>query len=180
MTRRAAQAAWLLFVWLALTGRVSMMSALVGLAISAALLAFFRPARDAGGPAGTFRPWYALRFLAFFARRFLAANIEVALAVIRPERVRVARAVIAVPIVAASEATTILLANAMSLTPGTFMLDMQDDPPTMYVHLLQLRGVQAARLDVLEMERRILLAFGPAGAPDRVKDLMARIAADAA
>lgn len=176
MIRRVAILAWLLFVWLTLTGSLTVMNAALGVAAGAALLSFFRPAGTTTG--GAFRPWHAARFFAYFALKLVTANIHVALAVIQPERVRRKRGIIAVPIVAATETTTTLLADAVSLTPGTFILEMRRDPPTMYVHILQLTVLREARLEILELERRILLGFGPPGSVERLDELMARTAAE--
>lgn len=176
MIGRSAAVAWLLFVWVALTGSFALLNVVAGLLVSVAILSFFRPA-GATKAGGSLRPWHAARFFVFFIVQFVQANFQVALAVIRPERVRRKRAIIAVPVVAASEITTTMLANAVSLTPGTFILEMRPDPPTMYVHVLQLSTVRTARLEILELERYIVLAFGPPGAAERVRELMARTAA---
>jgi multicomponent Na+:H+ antiporter subunit E len=176
MTRHLASGAWLLFVWMALTGTTSIAGVLIGTVAAAALISYFHPAHGHAAP-GTFRPWYAAQFVGFFAVRFVHANLEVALAVLRPRRIHRSRAVVAVPVAAVTETTTTLLANAVSLTPGTFILEMQHDPPVMYVHVLRLVSVRATRLDIIEMERRIVLAFGPAGASDRVAAVRASVLA---
>jgi multicomponent Na+:H+ antiporter subunit E len=176
MRRRAAAFGWLLFVWIALTGSLSVLNVALGVAISIGLLLFFRPAPPA--TTGRFHPWYAARFLFYFTVKFLKANVEVALAVIQPERVRRKRAIIAVPMVGATETTTTLLADAVSLTPGTFILEMRRDPATMYVHILALNDLREARLEILELERRILLGFGPPGSVERCEELMTQVATE--
>ncbi len=176
MRKRIAPFTWLLLIWLALTGSLTVLNVVLGAAISLALLVYFRPTR-AGATRGRFRPWYAARFAVYFTAKFLRANFDVALAVIWPERVRTKRGIIAVPMVAATETTTTLLADAVSLTPGTFILEMRPDPPTMYVHVLELGSVREARLDILELERRILLGFGPPESLERAEELRARVAA---
>ncbi len=167
--------AWLLFVWLALIGEISVQSVLLGVLIASGLVMFFRPSH-AGGPRIVVRPVGVLRFMAFFFRQFIAANIQVALAVINPERVRHQRAVIAVPIAAANEVAVIILANAISLTPGTFILEMRREPATIYVHVLQMPSIRETRLMILEMERYIVRAFESPGGLDRVEALMRRVA----
>jgi multicomponent Na+:H+ antiporter subunit E len=178
MMTRLATFAWLLFLWVALLGSASVASVLFGALLSAGLLIYFQPTHTPWQSI-RFRPLHAAGFLAFFAVKFAQANIQVALAVIDPERVRRKRAVIAVPIVDASEMTTLVLANAVCLTPGTFVLEMRSEPPTLYVHVLQLSTPRELRLGILEMERRIALAVGPKGAGDHVKSLMALVSADA-
>lgn len=176
MIARLIAFTWLLLIWIVLLGGVSPIGAIAGALLSAGLLGYFRvqPLEQ------TFavRPLHVLSFLGFFAVAFFKANIQVALAVIQPERVRGRRAVVAVPIVDASDLTTLVLANAVCLTPGTFVLEMRKDPSRLYVHALQITTPRALRLAILEMERRIVLAIGPAGADDRVRELMARVARD--
>ena len=169
--------AWLLFVWVALTGSLSPLSLLLGSGVAVALLVFFRPTSiDRAGL--SFRLGPAVSFLIFFNLRFVVANVQVATAVLAPERYRRQRALIAVPIAAPTEVTTTLLANAISLTPGTCFIEMHREPAVMYVHVLQLHDLTAQRLEILDLERRIVRAFGPSAAVDTVESLMARVAAE--
>lgn len=175
MMARLAAFAWLVGVWSALLGTVSPAGLFGGAALAAGLLWYFSPAPHTGGTVRV-RPVHAAGFAAYFVVKFVKANVSVALAVLQPERVRRTRAVIGVPIVAASDTTTTLLASAVSLTPGMFFLELQRQPATLYVHVLQLTTVRAARLSILEMERRIALAVGPDGAAAEVQRLQARVA----
>lgn len=174
---RIATFAWLLLIWVVLLGGVSPAGVIMGVLLSAGLLAYFQPLHTTTG-ALRVRPHHALSFVAFFAVKFVQANIQVALAVLQPERVRHSRAVVSVPIVDASEVTTLILANVICLTPGTFVLETYRSPPTLYVHVLQLSSPRQLRLELLEMERRIVLAFGPGGDDRRVRELMDQVAAD--
>lgn len=169
--------AWLLFVWLALVGDVSVRSVLIGLLIAAGLVTFFRPTRSEGRRIAV-RPVGVLRFAAFFVVQFIEANIQVALAVINPERVRYQRAIVAVPIAAANDVSVILLANAISLTPGTFIVEMRREPATIYVHVLQMPSVRETRLMILRLERYIVTAFESPGGLERVEELMRQAAAE--
>lgn len=170
MMRRMFMAAWLVVVWLALTSDVSFSGVAVATVLALALLTLFRPT----SPTTTtrFRPMHVAGFVVYFLLEFLKANLQVAQAVLQPDLVRDRRAVVAVRIADASETTTTLLAMAVSLTPGTFILDLQRHPAVLFVHMLQFESVRQARLGVLEMERRLVAAFGPAGAAAQVVALM--------
>jgi hypothetical protein len=52
-----------------------------------------------------------------------------------------------------------LLANAVSLTPGTVTLEATEDPPTLYIHVLHLKTVEAVRADVRNLEGLAIAAF---------------------
>lgn len=174
MIARTAAFVWLLLIWTTLIGDPSPANMTMGLVVCAGLLMFFRPTRPSADPI-RFRPLHAVRFAIYFAIKFTEANVQVALAVINPARVRRRRAIVAVPIVVASELATALLANAVSLTPGTFILEMRRDPGVLYVHILQLTSVRDARLSILEMERYILRAVGPRESIEQIDRLIAEV-----
>lgn len=174
MIGRLAAFGWLMLIWVTLLGGVSVASAVMGAMLSAALLTYFRPLQTYEQTLA-FRPVHAARFLGFFAVRFVQANLQVALAVLQPARVRDSRAIVAVPIVGASDLTTLVLANVVCLTPGTFVLETRSEPPLLYVHALQVTTPQELRLGLLEMERLIVRALGPAGADARVDALVAKV-----
>jgi multicomponent Na+:H+ antiporter subunit E len=169
-----AAGAWLVFVWVSLAGSVAVSTLLTGAVLSALLLFYFHPTQRSRGET-RFRPLYVLDFAAYFAVRFIQANLQVAWAVIQPERVRTRRAIVAVPVVGASDTVLILLANAVTLTPGTFALEIDYDPMCLYVHVLRLTTVEEVQLEILEMERRLVRGLGTAEALDRVVERMERI-----
>ena len=176
MKRRAGTAAWLLFVWVALTGVGGAGHLALGAVAALGRLWRFRPVRDTATKA-SFRLGAALLFAGFFVVKFLHANVQVALAVFSPTRARYRPAIVAVPIAAPSELTTLVLADAVSLTPGTSLVEIRHDPPRFYVHVLHFRGLRTERLDILDLEYRIVKAFGPADATRRVTAIIASIEA---
>ncbi|MGE3706220.1 MAG: Na+/H+ antiporter subunit E [Vicinamibacterales bacterium] len=174
MTPQVFGAAWLVFVWLALTADASRTGLAAAVALAAGLVTYFRLTGSAR-TRGRFHPLRAASFAAFFLVRFLHANLQVALAVLLPDRVRDRRAIVAVRIAAPNETTTTLLAMAVTLTPGTFILEVQRQPAVVFVHVLQFNSLWETRLDVLDLERRIVEAFGPPGAVREVLALMEEV-----
>jgi multicomponent Na+:H+ antiporter subunit E len=179
MIAHLAALAWLVLVWLSLTGSVAVGTIAVATVVGGLVLFYFRPMHRGRGTT-RFRLHYAIDFAVYFAVLFVRANIQVALAVIWPERVRTRRAIVAVPIVGASDLVLVLLANAVTLTPGTFVIDIQRDPACLYVHVLRLTTVRDVRLDILEMERRLVRALGSRPALEQVEQRMAAIREEAA
>lgn len=177
MIARAATFLWLLGIWVLLRGAAEWTGVLAGALIGAALLAFFRPAPRQAVP-GTFRPLHALAFFVWFGWKLVEANLQVAVAVLRPHRVRETRAVIAMPLLPVSETAAMLLANAISLTPGTFIVDYRGSPPTMYVHILQYSSARRARLELMEVQRRVVRMLGTAEAVARVEELIRQVEAE--
>jgi len=162
---------------LVLSGDVSARNIVAGILIAVGLVTIFQPSRHVDREIRV-RPIRVLIFLGYFFIQFIRANLQVALAVLDPARIRHHRAIIAVPIAAPNDVAVILLANAISLTPGTFILEMHHEPPTLYVHILQLTTVREARLAILELERYIVRAVESPGALRRVEELIRQVAAE--
>lgn len=164
VVRHPGLIAWLTAVWVGLWGSVTWANVLGGLAVAVAVVASL-PLSEVQRQ-GVLRPLALLRFLAFFALDLVRASVQVALLVVRP-RVRLRQAVVAVPVRGASDALLTLLANAISLTPGTLTLEVERARPTLYVHVLDVgagpQAVERVRAGILRLER---LAIDAVGSPD--------------
>lgn len=163
MSTRVAFALWLVLVWIALWGDFTLANLVGGVLVATALLAVFPSA----GPSGNLvvRPLAALRFLAYFAYKLVEANAVVAWEIITPSNEGVHEGIVAVPVTGASDAVVTVLANAISLTPGTLTLEVRDDPPMLFVHVLHLRSIEDTRADVQRLERLVRRAFASETAP---------------
>lgn len=92
----------------------------------------------------------------FFLWELVLANLRVALDVSTP-RHRMMPAVIAIPLDAKSDAEITLLANMITLTPGTLSLDVSADRKTLYIHALYVKDCDAVRRDIKNgFEKRLL------------------------
>jgi multicomponent Na+:H+ antiporter subunit E len=93
------------------------------------------------------------------AKEILVANLKVATAVVAPAG-RLRPVIAAVPLRLDSDAEVALLANLITLTPGTLSLDVSPDRRTPYVHAMSTDGPEALRGEIREgFERRILEVF---------------------
>jgi multicomponent Na+:H+ antiporter subunit E len=72
-------------------------------------------------------------FIAFFIYELVLANIKVAYDILTPEH-RMNPAIIAVPLDMKYELEISLLANIITLTPGTLSLDVSNDNKVLYIH----------------------------------------------
>jgi multicomponent Na+:H+ antiporter subunit E len=79
------------------------------------------------------RTYHALRLFVVFLWDLLTSSIQVAHAVISPRDITRPRLVI-VPLEAKSDLEVTLVANFISLTPGTLTVDVGDDRRTLLVH----------------------------------------------
>lgn len=98
-------------------------------------------------------------FLARFVVDVLRANVQVARAVIAP-RLDVHPGLVAVP-TELRDGRLVLLANMVTLTPGTISVDVSRDSSILYVHALDLTSATHLRAEVADIERRIREVFGP-------------------
>ncbi len=100
----------------------------------------------------------ALRFWAWLLVRVVRSNLEVLGILLRP-RLRVAPRIVRVPIVQRTDLGRAILANCVTLTPGTVSLEVHDD------HLVVHALTDASAEDVLtgEMDRRVAAVVDPRG-----------------
>jgi multicomponent Na+:H+ antiporter subunit E len=144
----------LALVWVALTGDVSAWSILFGALLGGLAVAVAWPL----GPYPIFakvRPLKLASLLLFLAWQIAVANLKVAAAVLGPRRL-LRPALVAVPLDVASDGQIALLANLISLTPGTLSLDVSPDRRTLYVHAMSASSADDLRREIKEgFERRV-------------------------
>ena len=76
-------------------------------------------------------------FFFFFVRELVWASLRVAFDIVTLTH-HMKPAVVAVPLDVTTDAQITLLANLITLTPGTLSLDVSDDRKTLYVHVMYL------------------------------------------
>ena len=159
---RGGLVVWLTVVWVGLWGDVSAANVLGGLALAVLLVARL-PLTDIH-ETGLVRPLGVLRFAFFFAGDLVRASVQVVRLVLSPRPLR--PAVIAVPVRGASDGLLTLLANAISLTPGTLTLEVDRPRSTLDVHVIDGGegdlAVERVRADILRVEHLAVLAVGSA------------------
>jgi multicomponent Na+:H+ antiporter subunit E len=159
--KRLALGAWLLVVWLALWGSVTPANVLGGLVVAAAVQLLPDP-HPVGGRF-SLRPLAALRFAGYFAYKVVEASLVVAREVVTPGD-RINTGVVEVPLRGASDSLVTVVANAFGLMPGSVTVEVETEPPTLYVHVLHLRSVEEVRRDIHRLEVMAVRAFGSAEA----------------
>ena len=92
----------------------------------------------------------------YFLKELLVSNLRVLWDVITPRHIN-RPGIIGVPLSASTNLEIFVLANLISLTPGTLSIDLSEDRKTLFVHVMFLEDVDAARNDIKNgLERRIL------------------------
>ncbi|MDR5866596.1 Na+/H+ antiporter subunit E [Halomonas koreensis] len=143
--------------WVVLSGDFSGPNLLAGLVLAYLALAVLQPQVPVlAGHAQ--RVPRLLGFMAFFLRQLVMANFKVAYDIVTPPWY-MRPGVIAMPLTARREFEIALVANLISLTPGTLSLDVSDDRRVLYIHAMFLDDEPALRRSLAELERRALALF---------------------
>ena len=144
----------LALLWAAVVGSVDPAHLLTGFVVGYGVLWLARPVL---GPTRYFGKLIeALRFVTFFVYELVLSNLRVAWDVLTPKAYR-RPGVVAVPLDAESDVEITLLANLVTLTPGSLSLDIAPDRSCLYVHAMFVDDVEQLRRDVKEgFERRVL------------------------
>ncbi len=141
-------------VWATALGELSLANLAVGFVLGYAILWL---ARGGLAPTRYFRKaWLALEFAGFFALQLLLSSLKVAADILTPAA-RARPGVIGIPLDARSDGEITLLANLISLTPGSLSLDVSEDRSTLFVHVMFLDDEQAVQREIKQgFERRVL------------------------
>jgi multicomponent Na+:H+ antiporter subunit E len=122
---------FLAVIWAAAVGQFREIDLVIGFLIGYFVLWFSQPVI---GTSGYFKKVRQVSyFLLFFLWELLLANLRVAYDVITP-KYSMQPGIVAVPLDAKTDAEITLLANLITLTPGTLSLDVSDDRKALYVH----------------------------------------------
>ena len=134
---QALMIAGLAVVWVAVTGNFSAPNLLLGAGIGTLAALLLRNGFAAPIKAGRLRRIASLALL--FLWELLVSAVRVALIVLRPDlKASLRPAIVAFPLTVKSDAEITLLANLITLTPGTLSVDVADDRSALYVHVLHL------------------------------------------
>lgn len=105
------------------------------------------------------KPWKLPWLLLTYSVDLIRSNLVVAYEVLTPTA-KLTPGVIGVEVDVRGW-RLVMLANLVTLTPGTLTLDVSADSSVLYVHTLHLRHPQATRDEVLALQSRIMEVFGP-------------------
>lgn len=121
----------LALLWVGITGNTRLPNFFAGFLLSAAVLLFLR--RKTVGPFT--RLWRLVGLIFYFLWELVLANLRVAYDVVTPQ-FHMRPGVVGIPLDASTDAEITILANLISLTPGTLSLDVSQDRRTLYVHAM--------------------------------------------
>ncbi|WEX07752.1 Na+/H+ antiporter subunit E [Chelativorans sp. AA-79] len=147
----------LALVWTAVTGSFAPANIVFGFLLGAGALYLIR---EQVGSLGYFRRGVKLTALALlFLYELVLSASRVAKLVLSP-RMELKPGIFSYPLTVDRDFEITLLANLITLTPGTLSVDVSEDRKTLYVHALDCSDVALLRRDIAQgFERRIMEAF---------------------
>ena len=80
-----------------------------------------------------------LSLLVLFLRELIMSAVKVAWLVVQP-KLNIRPAIIAYPLTVTTDLQITLLANMITLTPGTLSVDVSADRKTLYVHVIDMES----------------------------------------
>lgn len=168
LLRQLPYALWLVVVWLALWGDLSVLTVVSGILVAVFVVRFFYlpPAESTG----RFNPYRFAILIGMFVADLVRASFEVAWLAIRPRPVQVS-SVIQVDLRTTSDLVMTLTAEAVTLVPGSFVVEVDRPNTILYLHVLDARSAQDCermRRAALRQEERIIRAIGSADDVRRV------------
>jgi len=143
--------------WAAMTGQFALINLAFGFVLSGLILAMIR---EEAGSVSHFRRLARSILLAItFVYELIKSSVNVAVIVLSPSR-NLQPAIIAYPLDVTSDPEITLLANMITLTPGTLSVDVSDDRKTLYVHAIDAPDIDAIIADTKStFERQIMRVF---------------------
>ena len=143
--------------WAAVTGSFSVVNLAFGFVLGTGVLFMIR--EQVGGSTYFKRTGRVVGLALLFLKELALSAWRVALLVSRP-KLDVSPGILAFPLTVQRDFEISLLANLITLTPGTLSVDVSEDHKVLYVHCIDLPDPDATIADIRDgFERKIMEAF---------------------
>ncbi len=144
----------LALTWMFLTGDLDFSNFVEGFFISFAIIFIIKYSKGSNN--------YLLKipkiisFIFYFIYELIVANLKVAKDIITPTHL-MKPAIIAFPLAAKTDLEITLLANLITLTPGTLSLDVSKNKKTLYFHAMYVENAEELKKEISDgLERKLL------------------------
>ena len=147
----------LALAWVAVTGSFTLLNLLFGFGLGALGIWLIREQVQAQSYFGRARRTVGLA--ALFLYELVISSLRVAWIVIHP-RMPLRPGIIAFPLRVKRDAEITLLANLITLTPGTLSIDVSEDRRFLYIHAVDVPDSEALKREIASgFERKIIEVF---------------------
>ena len=143
-------------LWALLVGKVTVGNLTAGFILGYIALALLYPREEEQKNAYFQKSMQTIRFALFFTKELILSSWRVACDVVKPLPL-MRPGVIGIPLDAETDLEITMLANVISLTPGTLSLDVSADRKTLYIHAMYVTDPDDLRREIKAgLERRLL------------------------
>ena len=147
----------LAFTWCTVQGSFTFVNLIFGFLISSAALWLIR--EQFGTSKYFYRTWLIVGLVFLFFKELFLSVLRVAWLVLKPGQ-SYKPSFISFPLTVDAPHEITLLANLITLTPGTLSVDVSDDNKTLYIHCIDVEDVEELRKYIRDgFERKILEAL---------------------
>lgn len=147
----------LALAWGAVSGSFSELNLIFGFVLG--MLVLFLVREQIGTLSYISRAKRVISLMALFFYELVLSSIKVAKIAIKPS-LKIEPGFFSYELKTDQDAEITLLANLITLTPGTLSVDVSKDKKTLYIHALNIDDVEAMREDIATgFERKIMEAF---------------------
>jgi len=154
-------------LWLLAWGEVSLANIVSGVVVSAAILLALPPTASQSAHARIDLVG-SLRLVAYVAAQLVTSNVLMAREVLRPHTTT-EQGVLAHRLQSPSEHVVTVMTSVISLSPGTMVVDVDRTSSTVYVHVLFLHDIEAARRSLVRLEQVARATIRSAAVPNPVE-----------
>ncbi len=128
----------LLGMWLILTGNFNMANILVGVGVSFSIsLLYIKIFKHSEFE--FINPFWLLVYILILVKNLVISNIQIAIRVLSKD-MNLKPKIVTVKTELKSDWKKLLLANSITLTPGTLTLDIKDD--TLFIHVIEYNSIE--------------------------------------
>ncbi len=125
----------LFVVWIGLTNAIDIQELFIGAIVAYIIARFFTPKQDID--LKFFAKKY-IKFIPMFVKSLIKSNIEVARIVLNP-KLPINTGIVKLKTSLESDYDKLLLANAITLTPGTITIELKSNN-NLYIHMLNIKN----------------------------------------
>ena len=141
-------------IWAAMTGTFTLANLVVGFLFGYISLLLLKPLMGDSAYYAKFPR--TIGFILYYLKEMIVSSARVAWDVITPTHYS-RPGILAIPLAAKTDLEITLVANLITLTPGTLSLDVSPDRGTLYIHAMFAEDPEAIRHDIKDnLERRLL------------------------
>jgi multicomponent Na+:H+ antiporter subunit E len=149
----------LVATWLLLQGELSVGNLIGGAVLAAVVVTLFPVSQQV--VAHRLHPWAFVKFVGFVLYSLVMSSWAVIKVIVHPTPASLRAGIVRVRLDRESPLTATIVANAVTLTPGTMTLTARLDPAELHIHVLGLADPDEFRDSVHDLERRTAAAFTP-------------------